>query len=1631
MNKKLLVTLLFFYSFIAVFSQTYHNEWIDYNKTYYKFKVGPFGYDVVYSPIKSGVVRIPQSTLAAAGLGAVNAEQFQLWRNGEEVPLYVSKPTGRLGAGDYIEFLGTINDGVLDKELYPDSSFQLSDYWSLQTDTASYFLTTSLSNAKRYNATANNVSNVKIAAEKNFMFTVGRYFRNELSDGYGITSTQTLHSSTYDRGEGFTSRAVHPNNCGCSQIQLPQTFPQLFLDTSGAAITAFINSVGNTPNSRSVSFLLNNQLLTEYQLNGFITSKIIVPNILASTIKNDTASFIVQDLSPDPQDEIRVATIKLNYPRLFNFGNASNFEFYLDASDKGRYIKINNFSVGSAIPVLYDITNGKRYEGNVSVPGVIQFVLKPSLTQYHLVLVRGDGSTATVINSLQNKNFVDFSNQTNQGNYLIISNPLIYGSGSSDYIQQYAAYRNSVAGGSFISKVIDINELTDQFAYGIKKHPLSIKNFLKYARDHFSTPPAFVFLVGKGVTYNAYRLNEANALAEELNLVPTWGSPGSDNLLSSSDYNAIPATPIGRLSAVSAQEVDNYLNKIKQYEAAQQDTSHLIESRKWMKNVLQLTGADDPELGIQLDKYMQMYKDIISDTFYGGNVINFSKTGDAAGYPQAIADFKNIYEKGSGLLTYFGHSSSTNLDFNLDNPAAYNNTGKYPVFIVNGCSAGNIFDYDANRLNLRSTISEKFVLEPDKGSIGFLATSSFGVSNYLNIYTRKFYLAITKTEYGKEFGEIMKEGLNNALNLIGLTDFYGKIHAEQYTFHGDPALKMNTFPKPDYAIDSSQISISPNYISVADDSFYVTAHIFNLGKAVSDSVHFSLSRTYPDGTGEIVFSKNIQPVYSNDSIIIKLPLVADRDKGISYLTASINDDEKVDELSYQNNTTTVPVTITDAEIRPIYPYNFSIVNKDSVALSASTADPLEESRNYIMQIDTTALFNSPLLLTTNSTSTGGVITFNNISLNLNTIVYYWRVAQAGPNQHWNMFSFTHNNTEGDGFEQAHFYQHTQSSFNRINLDSATRTFDFSKKLTNVFVRQAIYPTSGLEDQDFSILVNGSIITASACIGSSIIFNVFDTLTFKPMENTTNPFGAAAVCDPTRKYNFEYNTQSAATRKNAMDFYDNIPNGSYVIVRRIYDLGNQDWAPTVWARDTAIYGSGNSLYNRFKSQGLAIDSFTYPRTFVFLFRKNDSANFTPVSEFSQGLYDKITLSQNITSTDTLGYITSPEFGPSNAWHTVTWNGYASSLNDIVSVDVIGVKTTGEEKTLYSLNSNQHQFDISGINVKTYPFLKLRMKNQDSITAIPYQLQNWSVQYTPVPEGAIAPNLGIKIPDEIIFDHDANITEDTLAGFVTFKNVSKYDFKKLKLKLVMYDELNNAHEYILPKTKVLRSGDTLQVSFIINVTGFSTGMYNLLLQVNTDNDQPEEYQFNNTLYKYIYIFRAIQSFPIVEFNVDPLKSSVLTKWSVKNETNIDHYEVQRSNNTRSFITIGNLNTTKEIQNIKYYNLTDNNPVTGKNFYRLKIVKLDKSFSYSSIKEVDFGKETISVYPNPFHSELNISVNKTYNTINTVTIYTYTGQIMMQKRFLSNTTLNVNKLANGSYIVQVNDGLNLKTFKLEKQK
>jgi len=130
-------------------------------------------------------------------------------------------------------------------------------------------------------------------------------------------------------------------------------------------------------------------------------------------------------------------------------------------------------------------------------------------------------------------------------------------------------------------------------------------------------------------------------------------------------------------------------------------------------------------------------------------------------------------------------------------------------------------------------------------------------------------------------------------------------------------------------------------------------------------------------------------------------------------------------------------------------------------------------------------------------------------------------------------------------------------------------------------------------------------------------------------------------------------------------------------------------------------------------GLAgLDSFTTPRAFALIYKKGDPS-FQPLWAMSSGLYDAIKITAVCPTTDTVGYITSPVFGPAKAWKKIHWRGSSLEPNsaDNPSVQVIGIAPDGTQSVLYNLDKGTQDFDISSVSVAQYPKMQLKMRNID--------------------------------------------------------------------------------------------------------------------------------------------------------------------------------------------------------------------------------------------------------------------------------------------------------------------------------
>ena len=1457
--KKFLLTSVVALLVISGYSQL-NNSWIDFNKTYYKFKLA-----------NDTLSRINQTALPAA-LAGTPAQNFQLWRNGQEVRLYTSVTSGPLGAADYIEFWGQMNDGKPDKDLYRNPDFQLSDRYSLESDTATYYLTVNPAGGNlRYTQSPNVVAGNVLPADPYFMRRVEINYKSQINKGYAAVIGEYVFSASYDSGEGWSSNDIFP----CCSIT--NVFSNLNVYTSGPpnSVTLAVAATGNALYSRELFCNFYSDTIFKTPMPFFNYLRDTVRNIPLTKLLSPTdLPVTVNGNSVDGNDRIVVNSIAVTYPATFNFNNEKNFYFELKNNAAGNYIVINNFNSNGIAPILYDYNNSKRYLGDIAVPGQVRFVLPPSSdTLRKFNLMSQQVSNIAVISGFTQKTFTNFGLAANQGNYLIISNPVLYNDGSGvNNVELYRQYRASANGGSFTAKTYDINELTEQFGFGIKKHPASIRDFIRYASQQFTTTPKYVFIIGRGMSYADYTIYQADPITDQLNLIPTFGYPASDILLSCAPGTFIPLIPIGRLGAINGTEVGNYYRKMVEYETVQRSPSHTIADRGWMKNFLHTIGPSTEQELADFTAYMNVYTAIAQDTLYGAHVEFFAKSSVAAIDQQNSLRIEQLFQTGLSYVKYFGHSSANELAINLNYPENYNNSGKYPFMHVSGCTVGNFFTYSPTRVNgyVGMSLSEKYVLLDRKGSIGFLGSTHFGIAPFLNFYNTDLYNNVCKDMYGNTIGNQIK----NVLQTLGANpatlDFYTRMHLEEVNLHGDPALRINSFAKPDYVIEDPLVKFTPNIITVQDGTFKVDVKMMNIGRAINDSMRVTIKQQLPDNSIRVLYNKKIKATLYMDSVSLTVPINPNTDKGLNRLIVSLDVDNHIDELAEDNNILNKDFYIFEDQLSPVSPYNYSIVNLQNIPFYASTANAVSGQRQYVMEIDTTELFNSSFKKTFTASGTGGIIQFTTSNLTFaDSTVYYWRTATVptGTSQYiWNSFSFVYLPTSTAGFNMSHYFQHLKSSVTDIS-QAANRKWQFASSLASLKMKNGVFPTAANQAQDFEVDVDGANIVQSVCSPyGTVIITVFNPVNFTPMSNAPvgqpGLYGSDPVCDITRMFSFNFATLDQSKRIAAYNFLKNsIPNGYYVVVMNLANSSaiNNTFADT-WRGDTSVLGSGNSLYHLLKNAGFAnIDTFTSPRAFNFIYKKADNT-FVPSSKFSDGIYDKIDLTVNCATVKGLGTITSPLFGPAKAWQQFHWRGASAETTpaDSISFNIIGVNNAGVETTLYTVDSATKDFNISAINTTQYPYLKLKMYNKDTVFGTPYQLRYWRLNYTPIAEGAVAPN--------ILFTMKDSVDQGEMLDFkLAFKNISSTAFDSLmRFNLIVTDRNNVPHSYTLPRGKKLIAGDTLVVSYQIDTRNLP-GINTLFIDVNPANDQPEQYHFNNVLYKDFFV-RPDNYHPLLDVTFD---------------------------------------------------------------------------------------------------------------------------------------------------------------------
>ncbi|MGI8893952.1 MAG: C25 family cysteine peptidase, partial [Bacteroidia bacterium] len=501
--------LLFIITLLPALSfAQYSNDWIPFSplqnyslQEYFKVPV-----------VNEGIYRINKSALVAGLVSVANNptfdhRRFQIFHNGVEQYIYVydENQNNILEANDYIEFYGKPNDGSFDVPLYNDPTSQSNPNYSLINDTATYYLTWVTNTTPPFNT-----KRLQVVNDTDFQnYTPSLFFLKTVRKDYfaEYRSGSTIGNEDFDMeitaAEGWFDQVFKAGAPTTKNINTPNIYspgPQTLLQTVFVGASndqaQFDHKVKIEFNSSEIATIdydgyeIRNE---SYTLNS---TSLQSSNVIKFTALNPTGSV--------NEDKNALSFISLTYPHSMSFTGESEMIFKMtipfNSNSTKTYLEMTGLSGSSYY--IYDFTDNLRIPV-VETSGVFQALISNASNGSDKEIgLFSDASTFTfstvkAVNSPANPRFRNFAAAGINHDYIIITHTSLLNAA-----EQYRIHRNN---SGYNPIVVNIDELYGQFIYGVNKHPLAIRNFIRFVLYNWSAPNTHMFLLGKALHAKSIR----------------------------------------------------------------------------------------------------------------------------------------------------------------------------------------------------------------------------------------------------------------------------------------------------------------------------------------------------------------------------------------------------------------------------------------------------------------------------------------------------------------------------------------------------------------------------------------------------------------------------------------------------------------------------------------------------------------------------------------------------------------------------------------------------------------------------------------------------------------------------------------------------------------------------------------------------------------------------------------------------------------------------------------------------------------------------------------------------------------------------------------------------------------------
>ncbi|HOV98019.1 MAG TPA: C25 family cysteine peptidase [Bacteroidota bacterium] len=1339
--------------------------WIQYNQPYVRLSIP-----------EDGIYRLQYQDIASiySQASAIEPTTLKLFNKGKEIPVYVQgEEDGEFDEGDYIEFPALKNYGEKDYRQIPSSNEEYPEYMNRYTDTSYYWLTWGGEAGKRLASNDGITSSdtllwytEKIHVEKDaWLLPIGS---DDIQNQYPYWQLNDMWCWSFLGAGG--------------KISFPVNTSDVFAGKPGKVFVRFANYGASSTAPQKVWITFNSSaVLDSMYLNRF-GHGLLSANVDPALIKSgNNALYLWSQSLSSGWNTVVYDWGELEYPRTLKVINDRLVATFIEPEQIGVHTLVVQGFTSSSI-IIYKISQTPKkishYELSTgAAPYSVSFPDTVNLNDKYIFCTE---ETIKKPRICEIKQFVNLRNSAHKADYILLTAQTFL-----TIAENYCRYIEQSTG--LTTALINIRDVFDEFGYGYPTSE-SISEFLR-ATTRWQLPmPSYLFIVGDGTYDFKYNLAGTDTSKWVPNFVPPYGYPVSDALYTVlDDASPLPQLYVGRLPVESADEFQHYFEHYQQY--------NLQPNDEWNKTFLMFSGgssSNPSEITIMKNVNQSVIDTIIKPVPLGGKARHFYKTINPPSDmgPFSVDEIQHAIDEGGIVINYIGHSGTQTWDNGITNiNQLKNSVNRFPLICDFGCSTAKFAES-----NIRC-FGELFVTTDDVPAIGYIGNSSLGFLTFAQRAPLLFYLTLIKDTVHC----IGQTHLITKLRYVGTASqsMLNQILLYTNTLLGDPSVQIALPSAPNFRINESNISSTPNIPTDNEQLLNLTIPYINSGLVVPDTVKIKISHLFQGANYDTLIYRQC-PLFF-DTLDVSYPIFGL--PGEHRFSIHLNPNLEIPEITEKDNSASKSVVVLSNAFQLLKPMSQFEMFTNEIELVNPT-QKIEEGEKVEFEIDTLEGFG---MARQHEAQIGKVTTkISGLSL-IEGQRYFWRAKLQGSSL-WSNGSF------------------------RTGFDSIVKWHPVSDEWQTLTSMDSVkyFPNAGVQFD--SIYTNVNIIAASYYEGS------YGNVKFDGKEALPNTFwwGHSVIvidtitAQPITVQQFEISDATGSEATRLATFLENLPDGTMII-----QVATTDGAQGLTTRIKNAVKKFGSRY---------IDSIQYRDSWIMIGKKG-----MPVGSAREvwhkgipNVIDPSTLDTTFLKRVFQGSIQTHIIGQASKWNEMAMRKVMPQGTSIVTT-ILGIQKNGEVDTLIS-SSPDTIISLSKIPANIYPNIKLAIiLNGDSIGASPV-VKDLSVSLIPPAELAIGPRTVSVVGDSLLEGSTLTIQSDIYnvgyapadSFYVTGKIISSHGIRALDTVFV----------------QSLSNDSSINIHYSLSTQGLR-GANSFIIEVDPNNNISELYRSNNTYAQTFYV------------------------------------------------------------------------------------------------------------------------------------------------------------------------------------